>query len=471
MKPQNPMKTKLASNLRYSLFVLLGALGLMQCKVGPNYERPEIAAPETFEFSLSSDTSTILEWFDVFQDTVLQNLIIEALENNKDLLTISSRVEAARIQAGIVKTFQLPSFRYDGTFGGGVAGINAVTSASGIDNELLKAQGTINWEIDLWGKLRRSTRAAQLEYLAAAENRAALQLSLVSEVASLYFLLCDLDNRLDIAQTTFESRHETTNILTERFDTGYISKVDVLQATQQEALAGSRIPSLQRQIVEVENALRVLLGRPPGRIARGEALFDQSIPLEVPSGLPSQLLSRRPDLRASENVLAAQNERIGIAEANRYPTLTLTGLLGLASPELSGFISDKAAYANAFAGLAGPIFEFGRNKKAVEVEKAFTEALVQEYQQTLLIALSEVENALNARQRLEEELAQRQIQVDAATEAFTLSRARYDFGYTDYLEVLVQENSLFDAQLQLSITQRRRLDALVDIYRALGGGW
>lgn len=452
------------------LLFLLGML-LWQCKVGPNYTPPEMALPDSFSYATTSDTGELLQWFDVFQDTVLQNIIRSTLENNLDLMAATARLEEARLQAGIVKTFQYPGFGYDAAAGGGAAGQNAREVAAALDGGLVRTEGFMTWEVDLWGKLRRASQSAQLEYFSVAENRNALQLGLVAEAASQYFLLCDLNNRLRIAESTLLSRQRYTEILTARFDTGYISEVDKLQAIQQEADVAALIPGLRRQIVAVENALHILMGEYPGAVNQGEDLFAQRMPDTVPEGLPSQLLQRRPDVRAAELALAAQFERIGVAVANMYPSFTLTGVLGLASPQLSSFVSGESAYANGFGGLAGPIFQFRRNKMRVEVEKQRTDALAREFEQTMLIALAEVENALNARFNIEEEIVQRQRRVDAAEKALVLSRARYDFGYTSYLEVIIQENNLFDAQLQLSATQRERMDALVRLYRALGGGW
>jgi len=328
----------------------------------------------------------------------------------------------------------------------------------------------LNWEIDLWGKLRRATASAQAQFLAIDENRNALRVSLVAQTASLYFLLRDLDNRLLIAQRTLASRKESTKIITQRFEKGYIAELDKFQAIQQEAQAAALIPNIQRQIAQTENALNVLMSRNPGPIARGQNIFDQILPPDIPAGLPSQLLQRRPDIRASEKSLQAQFERIGIAQASMYPSFSLTGLLGFASPQLNTLISDGFV-ANGFGNITGPIFQFNQNKKRVEVEKVRTTQTQLQYEQTVINAFADVSNALISSKTYAEEYDKRRIQADAGRKALELSNARYNYGYTSYLEVLTQENSLFDAELQESLLLQQRLNAIVSLYKALGGGW
>jgi multidrug efflux system outer membrane protein len=306
--------------------------------------------------------------------------------------------------------------------------------------------------------------------LAVDENRNALKVSLVAEAASLYFILRDLDNRLLIAQRTLASRKESTKIITQRYEKGYISELDRYQAVQQEAQAAALIPNISRQIVQTENAINLLMGKTPGTVSRGASLFNQILPPSIPAGLPSQLLLRRPDIKASEKALNAQYEKIGVAEASRYPSFSLTGLLGFASPQLGSLVSNGFV-ANGFAGLVGPIFQFGQNLKRVQVERIRTQQAQLQYEQTVLASFADVNNALIANKTFAEEYANRKIQADAGRKALELSNARYNFGYTSYLEVLTQENSLFDAELQESVLMQQKLNALVGLYRALGGGW
>ena len=280
----------------------------------------------------------------------------------------------------------------------------------------------------------------------------------------------DRDNRLLIAQRTVASRKENTKIITERYSKGYISELDRFQAVQQEAQAEALVPNIKRQIRQTENALNLLMARSYGIIPRGSTNFNQILPPAIPVGLPSQLLERRPDIRSSQKLLESQFEKIGVAIASRYPSFSLTGLLGFASPQLSSLVSNGFV-ANGFGGLVGPIFQFGQNKRRVDVERIKTQQSQLVYEQTILASFTDVNNALIATKTFEEEYAKRKIQVDAGTKALELSQARYDYGYTSYLEVLIQENNLFDAELQESVLMQQKLNSIVSLYRALGGGW
>jgi multidrug efflux system outer membrane protein len=329
----------------------------------------------------------------------------------------------------------------------------------------------LNWELDLWGKVRHATRSALAQYYSIVQNRNALQVSLVGEVASEYFLLRDLDNRLAIAQQTLQSRHQYTLIISERFNKGYVAEIDKLQAIQQEAIAAATIPAIQRQIVQTENAVRLLMGMGPGTVSRGYTNYNQTLSPEIPVGLPSQLLQRRPDIMAAEKSLEAQFEQIGVAQANRFPTISLTGLLGFASPELSSFITSKGFVANGFGSIAGPIFNFNQKKNQVEVQRKQFDQVYYQYQQTVLSAFGDVDNSLTSYKTFSEEYVQRKIQVDAAAKALQLSTARYDNGYTSYLEVIIMQNNLFDAQFQESEALQGKLNSIVLLYKSLGGGW
>ncbi len=451
-------------SLALAVFLLAG------CMVGNKYQAPVTNAPASYNISAGTDTTPLVKWFNLFKDTALQYIIKRSLDSNRDLLGAASRVEEARLQTDVIRLNQYPSLNYQLQAGGGTAGISAQKVAAGLNSGLLNIGGLLNWEADIWGKLRRSTASAQAQLLAVEENRNALRSSLVATAASLYFLLRDLDNRLIIAQRTLVSRKESTRIISARFDKGYIAELDKLQAIQQEAQAAVLIPNIQRQIAQTENALNLLMGRAGGIVPRGETIFAQSLPPEIPAGLPSQLLQRRPDIRATEKLLQAQFERIGVAQASIYPSFSLTGILGFASPQLSTLLSNGFV-ANGFAGLTGPIFRFGQNKKRIEIEKVRTKQAKLQYEQTVLAAFADVNNALVASKTYEEEYASRKIQVEAGRKALDLSNARYTYGYTSYLEVLVQENTLFDAELQESALIQQRLTTIVNLYRALGGGW
>lgn len=457
--------------LFYSIVILIiTSFVYNSCVVGPQYATPKQTLPKDFGNGVQSDSSALVKWFELFQDTALQTIIKTTLANNKDLATAASRVDEARFQLDVIRVNTLPSFGYQVQTGGGKAESSALQVAGGFNTGVDKALGLLNWEIDLWGRLRRTTEAARAQFLAQQSVQNALKVSLIAEAASAYFLLCDLDNRLSIANRTLAARKETTKIITERFEKGYVAELDRLQALQQEAIAAALVPSINRQIVQVENALNVLMARMPQSVTRGQTLFAQSILPGIPVGLPSQLLERRPDIIAAEQSLKAQFQRIGIAKASMFPTLSLTGVLGFASPQLSSLLSTGFV-ANGFAGIAGPIFQFSQNKNRVLVEQKRTEQAQLQYEQTVIKAFADVNNALMQNSTFAEEFARKKEQADAATKAFTLSKARYDYGYTSYLEVLIQENSLFDAELQVSALYQQRLNAMVSLYKSLGGGW
>lgn len=462
------MKTK------FVLLITAVALSLTACMVGGKYspkEMTQVSSSTQFpQDSLPVDSLPLISWWEVYRDTVLQRFINTTLANNRNLMEAAMRIEEAREIAGIVKVNLWPSFGYQASAGGGEAGSEALKVSGGFDQGVIKTYATMNWEIDLWGRLRHANEATYQAYLAETEYRNGLVVSLVGETAQLYLLLRDLDNRLAIAERTLLSRRESTRIITDRFNQGYVSEIDKLQAEQQEYIVEASIQSLRRQIVITQNALKVLMGEAPGQLPRGESLYAQNLP-EIPPGLPSELLLRRPDVRAAEREVESQFNRIGIAKANLYPSISLTGLLGFASPQLSTLISDGGFVANGFAGIVGPIFEFQKNRRRVKAEEYRTEQLVYRYEQTVLEALSEVDNALVEYRTYGEEHRVRALQMEAARKALELTRAKYDYGYTSYYEVLIQENYLFEAELEESFTKQRQLTAITNLYKSLGGGW
>lgn len=446
---------------------------LFACKVGPKYERPEMAGRKTGygQQTEKSDSITTQKWFDIYKDPALNSLIQLALDSNRNLLIAIARVEEAQASAAIVRSNLLPQINYGLGAAGSNAGINAQKSFTAQDVNVFQARAFMNWEIDLFGKLRNAKESAINDYLSREEIRKNVQISMVAEVAANYFLLRDLDNRLAIAERTIASRQESLRIISQRFDKGYIAEIDKLQAQQQLNIAQAIKPNLKRQIITLENNLNVLCGRTSRTIERGNSNFDQNLPPSIPVGLPSQLLERRPDIQAAEYSLAAQYNRVGVTVAQRLPTLSLTATLGLASPQLSSLLSNNSLYGNAGAGLVGPIFAFGQNKRRVEVERKRTQQAQLQYEQTVLIAFAEVESVLAQLQQLGDEYEARRQQVVAAKKALDLSNQRYNTGYTSYLEVLVQESNLLDAELQESVILQQKHTALVNLYKALGGGW
>jgi len=440
------------------------------CALGPDYERPEIEGPESFRQPVRTGESIAnLGWWQQYQDPQLRALIELALTENNDLAIAVSRIEEARARYGFVRADQFP--RIDGSVSvtrGNQVG--AFIPGVGIQEQYVLAGG-VSWEVDLFGKLRRSSEAARAELLATEESRRAVMIALIADVASAYLLLRDLDARYEISQRTLDTRKDSTALVRARFDKGTVALIDVNQAQIEEADAAVQMVSLERAVIQTENLINVLVGRNPGPILRQRNAKLRLSPPDVPAGLPSELLERRPDVRQAEQQLAAQTARIGIAEAMRWPSLNLTASLGLASSDLSDLLDSDAKIWDINGNLFAPIFNSGQNKRRVEVEKARTEQLLNAYEQTVIQAFREVEDALADIRTLHAEARAREGQVEAARSAATLSRARYDGGVTSYLEVLESERSLFRAELAVSSVRREQLVGVVSLYKALGGGW
>jgi multidrug efflux system outer membrane protein len=331
--------------------------------------------------------------------------------------------------------------------------------------------GNISWEIDVWGKLRHANRAAYADLVSNDETRKSIYISLVAQVAELYFQLRGLDERYEITQRTFQTRTEYLRIITLRFEKGEVSELDKLQAEQIAAAAHSQMFNLERGIIQIENAINVLLGRTYSPIRRGLDNEQQALPVSIPAGLPSQLLERRPDIRAAEQQLIAQTERVGIAVALRFPSLSLTGFLGVASPDMSDLFNADAVLGSVTGQLTGPIFRFNQNKRRVDAERARTNQVAYQYEKTILVAFSEVDNSLAEIRTYTNEFAARQTQVAATEKSLTLSRALYDNGYTSFLQVLDAEREFYNAEFEKSIALQSQLISTVRLYKALGGGW
>ena len=326
------------------------------------------------------------------------------------------------------------------------------------------------WEIGFWGKYRRLNESARAELLASEYGMRTIQMSLISAVASTYFTLLDYQAKLEIARNTLASRDSGLTIIQARYDFGIIPEIDLNQSQIQKAISAAAVPVFVRAIAITESSLSILLGKHPDEVITGTLLIDQKEPPKIPEGLPSQLLQRRPDVKQAEANYAAQNALIGAAQAMRWPSFNITGLLGYASNDL--FMLNAGGLAWAVAGsITGPIFQFGKNKRRVEIERFNTEAALREYEGVTLQAFKEVEDALISIQTYREELLAQQMRNDAAVNAEFLSGERYDKGQTSYLEVLESQRQSFDAQLQYSETRKELLNAHIALYKALGGGW
>ena len=450
--------------------LILMSVWLGGCAVGPDYERPEIESPESYDEQINQGaTFANAAWWTIFQDAELNRLITIALEENKDLAIAAARVEEARARAGFARGDFYPQIGVNASGQRGNLGETIIPGSGIQENYGLTAD--LAWEIDLFGRIRRSSEAARADLLASEYARRTVYIALIADVANAYFLVRDLDARLEIAARTLATRHDSTELIRERFNKGTTPMLDVNQAEIQEATAAADLAAFERELVQAQNLVSILLGRNPGNISRGGSLAELTATPAVPAGLPSELLERRPDILAAEQQLAAQVARIGVAQALRFPQLSLTGTAGLASNDLSNLIDSDASIWNLGANLFQPLFTGGKNKQRVEIEKARAEQLLKQYELTVLQSFREVEDALVAIRTYRDETAAREMQTRAATNASMLSRARYNGGVTSFLEVLDTERSLFQAELATSEVRRARLEAVVALYKALGGGW
>ncbi|MDI1322214.1 MAG: efflux transporter outer membrane subunit [Algoriphagus sp.] len=454
------------------IFIMLVLAG---CAVGPKYSRPETLETRTpeeyFQATENPDSITNLAWWEVYEDTVLQSLIQYAVDSNLNLLTAVARVEEAQAILGYNKANMGPAFGVSGAARASDFRERATEADVAFNTNSYSVLGNVSWEIDIWGKLRHANRAAYAELLASEENRKSIYISLISQVAELYFNLRGLDDRLRITQRTYETRLEYLRIINLRFEKGEVSELDKLQAEQIAADAKAQLYSLERATIFVENAINILVGKPYSPIVRGLRNEQQQLPLDIPSGLPSELLERRPDIVGAEQLLVAQTERIGMAVAMRFPTLSLTGFLGVASPDISKLFVPNAVLGSISGQLAAPVFQFGQNKRRVEAERARAKQYAFQYEQTVLEAFAEVENSLAEIRTFTNEYEARQTQVAATEKSLMLSKALYDNGYTSFLQVLDAERELYYSEFEKSLALENQLTSSVRLYKALGGGW
>jgi outer membrane protein, multidrug efflux system len=465
----------LQAKRRQYVFPMLMLSGVLfaSCAVGPNYKRPPVDSPAAFrdDNAVTNKSFADLAWWQVYQDNILQSLIREAFTNNYDLRIAVTRVEQARQVAAQARAQFVPSVGYSGTVSQGRNDLfgsafpnNAVTTGSAV--------ATLNafWEVDLWGRVRRLNESARAQFFASEEARRGVRLSLLSEVATDYLQLLELDQEMVITISTTNSFGDSLKIFTQRLEGGTASDLEASRAEAALDDAASAMPSIQEQISIKENELSILLGRIPGPIHRGSALLAE-LPPEVPAGLPSALLERRPDVRETEQLLRSANAQIGESVADFFPQIGLTALLGKISPELSAFSLGSANAWGIGAEAAGPLFEGGRLVGQYRQAKAARDEARLRCRQIVLTALQDVSDALIARQRLGEIREQLVREVAALERAVDVSTKRYIAGKASYYEVLEAQQQLFPAQLELARTRRDEQLAVVDLYKALGGGW
>lgn len=452
----------------------LGSWLLAGCAVGPNYQRVAVQTPAVFrgETQVASNSLANLPWWQVFQDDTLQNLIRVALTNNYDLRVAVTRVEQARAIAAQARSQFFPQLNYALLAGSGKNVANNAPSPTGTEGSLFAGDANASWEIDLWGRIRRLNESARAQFLASQEVRRDVAISLVAQVAQDYFQLLALDQQLAIARRSTNSFGDSLKIFNERLQGGVASKLETSSAEALMDSAAATIPELEQQIALLENQLSVLLGQNPGTIRRENASLAQQSPPAVPAGLPSALLERRPDIRAAEQQLRSANAQVGVAKANFFPQLNLTGLLGGSSTELSSFTSGGAAAAwEIAAGLTGPLFHGGQLRAQYAQARAAREQAALQYQAAVLNAFQEISSALISREKLAAAYTLQSRAVEAYEIAVKVSLERYRMGNADYYEVLQEQQLLFpaeDSQVQIQLNQ---LLAVVQLYRALGGGW
>jgi multidrug efflux system outer membrane protein len=465
------------------IFALLAISLLTGCTVGPNYKRPAVNVPQEFRgltpeaatqpgvLPAKTDATSLGEqkWEEIFKDQQLQHLIRTALQQNYDVRIAASRILQAEALLRITRADQYPELD------AGASISNQRRARTGPIPSFENTAGQISvaaaWELDFWGKYRRATQAARAELLAQEWARQAVISTLVADVAGSYFQLRELDLELEIARRTASSRTESLNLTKTLQERGLNTMLDVHQAEQLVYAASAQVPDIERQIEQQENAISILLGRNPGDVSRGLKLTEQPLAPEVPAGLPSSLLERRPDIRQAEQRLIAANARIGVAKAAYFPQITLTASGGFQSSTLAELFTGPAGLWSFGAALTQPIFNGGRIRSNVRLTKAQQEEALLVYQRTIQQAFREVSDGLVAYRKNQEFRKQQELLTQSAREAARLSGVRYRAGQTSNLEVLTNETNLFAAELRFAQAQLNERLALVQLYRALGGGW
>ncbi len=449
-----------------TLFLLV-LLIMEGCKIGKNYTKPETELPETFRFDQDSTTvNAEIEWWGMFRDSLLDTLVRYALVNNNDLLIAAQHIEQARLGLKIQKAEMLPKFDMSAQASrGNYAGFKLDNTGNNFT-----LTGSMSWEIDLWGKYRRMNEAARAQFLSTSYGYQFMRISLITAVATTYFQLLEYREKLAISESTFEIRDRSLEMIRQRFDAGIIPEIDLNHAQIQTGLAEAAIPYYKRLIGQTENYLSVLLGQVPQSIKDTVMLENVVVDPNIPAGLPSELLLRRPDILSAEQELVAQNAYVAVAQADRLPSISLTGLFGAASSELSSFFTGGAAWSIG-AGLISPLFHWRQKSNRLKIERSMYEAAIHNYDNVVLNALREVEDILVAIETLKNEQTAYQRTVNAALNAQKLSGERYDRGVANYIEYLESQRQAFETQLQLVGVKQQLLSSYIQLYKALGGGW
>ena len=456
--------------------VAMASLGLVAgCRVGPNYHRPVVKSPTAFrdlsenaQVQAQAASYADLPWWQVFQDPQLEELIRTALKQNYDLQLATERINSARAQVIVTRSNLFPQVQGNGNFAGGKES-NFQTKFN-----FLTLTADAAFQLDFFGRLRRATEASRAQLLATEDARQTVILTLVSDVASAYFALLQLDLQLQITRNTVAAQEASVKLTNLRIEHGVATKLDVLQAQQVLDSANAQIPDLERQIAQEENAISILLGNYPQAVPRGRSLVEQSLPPEVPPGLPSSLIERRPDIREAEQILVAANAEVGVAKAQFFPQISLTGSGGGAfgrSSAFSGLMSSQIGTWSYGAQVGQPIFTGGALRGNLRLAKSQHQQALISYQQAIQRAFGDVSDAIIAYQKFHQLRVRREDSVVDLQESVRLSNMRYKGGTTTYLEVLDGQRSLFSAELTLAQARGTEYQSLVQLYRALGGGW
>jgi outer membrane protein, multidrug efflux system len=446
------------------------------CAVGPNYRKPTVNVPTVYrgaapEEAAQGKTRSLAEekWWDVFRDEQLKELIKTALQQNYDVRVAAARILQAQAQLGVTRADQLP------TIAGNAGAINERSPQSkslpAFETSANQVGASLTWDLDFWGRYRRATEAARADLMATEWARRQVVTDLVANVASAYFQLRALDLQLEISQRTLTSRRDSLRLTNLLAQGGSTSMLDVRQAEQLVFTAASEVPSLEQQIEQEENLISTLLGNNPAPVPRGRKLTEQEHPPTVPSGLPSSLLERRPDIRQAEEQLISANAQIGVARAAYFPQISLTATAGYQSSALTSLFSGPAGLWNFGGTLVQPIFTGGKLRSNVRLTEAQQQQFLLRYEQTIQGAFREVSDSLVAYRKTQEFRQQQELLVASAQDASRLSHMRYSGGVASYLEVLTNETNDFSAELGLAQAQLNELLALVEVYKALGGGW
>ncbi|MCX5855982.1 MAG: efflux transporter outer membrane subunit [Deltaproteobacteria bacterium] len=456
------------------ILLMLAVLILSACTIGKDYQRPDVEKPNVWRFEEKEAKAVAnTAWWEQFQDPVLNDLIRIALAENKDLLIAAAKVEEYMGRYGATRADQFPQASVKGTGERMRITENGYSPIpSGISPVYNNYQVALNasWEIDLWGKYRRASEAARADLLSTEEGRRSVILTLVTSVAGGYVNLLNLDQQLDIARSTVKTREESLNLFKLRFEGGVISELELSQVKSEYQEARAYIPQLEKAIAQQENALSILLGRNPGPILRGRIMDQLTLPA-IPEGLPSDLLERRPDIRQAEQNLIAANAQIGVAKAAYFPSISLTGFFGTASTDLSNLFRDSSKVWNWGGSVNLPIFTAGRTRGQVKAAESVRQQSLFQYQQSIQTAFREVEDALVDQLKSREKLDAQMHQVSALRTYKDLALIRYENGYSSYLEVLDAERNLFSIELAYVQTRGTQFQALVNLYKAMGGGW